>query len=89
MDSVPREQINTMDSCGQDSFLRRHLGGTPYTFPCTIAYNGSSLSTHALVDTGASGDLFVSVTFAKKLIRYLDTPQLRGFTPQPVAGFDG
>lgn len=44
---------------------------------------------HALVDTGASGYLFVSVAFARKLLRYLHLPVFRDFTPRPVGGFDG
>lgn len=70
-------------------FLGKHLGGRPFTFPCAITFNGMSLSAHALVDTGASGYLFVSISFARRLIRHLHLPRVRNFNPQAAGGFEG
>lgn len=71
-------------------FLSRILGGTPFTGTCTIVNNGLSLTTtSALIDTGASGYLFVNLKFARRLVKYLQPRQITDFLPSPVGGFSG
>lgn len=50
------------------NFLDRLLGGPQLMLPVKIAYNGKSFTIpRALFDTGASGYLFMSVSFARKI----------------------
>lgn len=50
-------------------FLSHILGGDPFTCTCTVVNNGLTLTTRtALVDTGASGYLFVNIVFVTMLI---------------------
>ncbi|KAK4183177.1 hypothetical protein QBC35DRAFT_354528, partial [Podospora australis] len=47
-------------------------------------------TTDGLVDTGANGDVFVSVTHAKRLLRMVsDIDRLESFKARAVGGFDG
>lgn len=74
----------------QPDFASKFLGGRPFLSTCSIANNGVSLTTQdALIDTGANGYLFVSVSFAKRLLRQLRLEEYDGFRPRPVGGFDG
>ena len=76
---------------GKDRFfLPKLLGGKSFLVPCTVANNGLSLTTYnALADTGANGYLFVSVRFARKMLKVLGAEKITDFEPQPVGGFDG
>ncbi|KAK3946713.1 hypothetical protein QBC32DRAFT_191424, partial [Pseudoneurospora amorphoporcata] len=70
--------------------LNSYLGGEALLAHYTIASNGKSLSTtDVLIDSGANGNIFVSKTFANKLIEDLRIEQLRRFEPHAVGGYDG
>lgn len=43
----------------------------------------------ALVDTGANGHIFVSTSFARKMVKHLHVEQNDEFCPRPIGGFDG
>ena len=45
-------------------------------------------TTDALVDTGANGYLFVSVAYARRLLKQLKLETRTDFTPRPVGGFE-
>lgn len=70
-------------------FLSRYLGGNPLIFPCQVAFNGTALNTLCLIDSGANGFLFVSVAFAKKMLRLLRPRRIENFRPRTIGGFDG
>jgi hypothetical protein len=71
-------------------FLDRYMGGFPLVVHSTVSYNGMSLSTClTLLDSGANGFLFVSVTFAKRLLKLLRLRRLTNFKPKVIGGFDG
>lgn len=71
-------------------FLSRIMGGNALLLPCQVALNGITLRTKGLGDTGANGLIFVSVTFAAKMLRTIkDVQRITGFTPHVIGGFDG
>lgn len=66
------------------------MGGRPFLVTTTIAYNGLSVATeNSLADTGAGGEAFVSLSFAKKLKKELQIKPITGFCPQKIDGYDG
>ncbi|KAK4181986.1 hypothetical protein QBC35DRAFT_370256, partial [Podospora australis] len=71
--------------------LQERLGGKPFLIPISIGNNETSfLTTDGLQDTGANGDVFVSVSHAKKLMKRIpNLDRLEDFEARPVGGFDG
>jgi predicted aspartyl protease len=66
------------------------LGGKHFTFPCTISFNGTAISTYSLIDTGANGFVFIDERFAQLLSRKLGwTIEKLPFPSLPVKGYDG
>lgn len=80
-------QQNWADPVPYD-FLSRILGGGAFTLKATIVNNGLSLTCKALIDTGADGYLFISLNFAKRVLKLLQPRQITGFQPYPVGGYD-
>ncbi|KAK3951995.1 hypothetical protein QBC32DRAFT_213617 [Pseudoneurospora amorphoporcata] len=71
----PKEIARTIEV--EKDFLNSYLGGEALLAHCTIASNGKLLSiTNALIDLGVNRNIFVSKTFANKLIEDLRIEQL-------------
>lgn len=69
-------------------YVDRLLGGSAFLSTGTIAKDGLAVTTpNILIDTGACGYLFVSVQFARKLIKLLHLEQYNDFRPRPVGGY--
>ncbi|KAK1833021.1 hypothetical protein QBC39DRAFT_255567, partial [Podospora conica] len=52
--------------------IGRYLGGEAFLYTVTIINNKLSLTTKDyLTNTGANGYIFVSVAFARKMVKYL------------------
>jgi predicted aspartyl protease len=65
------------------------MGGKHLTTTCTLATNGYSVTSQALIDSGANGFVFIDTLGAADTTKYLGFKTQR--LPQPVAvkGYDG
>jgi hypothetical protein len=57
--------------------------------PVCLVYNGLSLTANALVDMGANGYIFVNMSFADKIKKFLPVEVLKDPLPVPVGGYKG
>ena len=69
--------------------LSKLVGGEALTLPCTINKNGLGIKTHALIDTGANGFIFIDSKLASLAIQHLGAELKELPTPCAINGFDG
>lgn len=64
------------------------IGGVPLLGICTVANNGFSFHTSALLDSGANGSLFIDTTLATFLIDKMGCEWRDDFEPHPIGTFE-
>ena len=69
--------------------LGKLIGGHSFQVPSRVAYNGLSVPTSSLTDTGANGYLFIDTKLAIELARFFNRRLTRLPLPSRTRGFDG
>lgn len=69
--------------------LSKLIGGKAFTVPSKIAFNGYSISTNSLADSGANGSIFIDTRLAIDAAKFFGTYAERLPTPCGTKGFDG
>jgi predicted aspartyl protease len=65
------------------------MGGKHLTTACTLASNGYSVTSHALIDSGANGFVFIDTLCAADIAKYLNLKTQRLPYDVSVKGYDG
>jgi predicted aspartyl protease len=65
------------------------MGGKHLVTTCTLSKNGYSVSTKALIDSGANGFIFIDTLCAADIAQYLGLKTRRLPQPAAVKGYDG
>ena len=65
------------------------IGGRAFTVPSQIAFNGYSIQTDSLADSGANGSIFIDTQLAIEAAKFFGIHVERLPTPCGTKGFDG
>ena len=69
--------------------LRQLMGGKHLTIACNLSNNGYSVTSHALIDSGANGFVFIDTLCAVDIANFLGLKAQRLPFTVPVKGYDG